>query len=138
MKSLILKLMLVLTFLSGTFLFSLPASAAINCAAPANAKEQIQCGTCDAAGSTANCTPANASGTINDTIAKVINLLSAFAGAVAVIMIVVGGFRYVTSAGNPDGAKNARNTITYAIIGLVIVALAQMIVHFVLYKVEGP
>jgi ABC-type Fe3+ transport system permease subunit len=38
----------------------------------------------------------------------------------------------VTSSGNPEATKSARNTITYALIGLVIVALAQLMVHFVL------
>ncbi len=71
---------------------------------------------------------------ISAKIATVINVVSAIVGAIAVIMIIVGGFRYVTSAGNAEGAKAARNTILYAIIGLVIVALAQLIVHFVLNK----
>ncbi|MBX4197631.1 pilin [Candidatus Saccharibacteria bacterium] len=53
-------------------------------------------------------------------------------GVIAVIMIIVGGFRYITSGGNPESTKSARNTILYAIIGLVVVALAQIIVRFVL------
>ncbi|MBX4197632.1 hypothetical protein KW801_03715 [Candidatus Saccharibacteria bacterium] len=47
-------------------------------------------------------------------------------------MIIVGGFRYITSGGNPESTKSARNTILYAIIGLVVVALAQLIARFVL------
>jgi hypothetical protein len=49
-------------------------------------------------------------------------------------MIIYAGFRYVSSGGNDDAVKGAKNTILYAIIGLVIVALAQIIVHFVLAK----
>ena len=136
MKSLILKSMLVLTVLGGMFFSSLPASAAINCAAPANAKEQIQCGACDAAGTTANCTPGNAPKSLSDTIAQVINIISVFAGAVAVVMIIVGGFRYVTSAGNAESAKSARSTLLYALIGLVIIAMAQIVVQFVIQNVK--
>jgi cytochrome bd-type quinol oxidase subunit 2 len=81
------------------------------------------------------CSAIQDSGSSVDTIIKnVVNVLSVVVGIVAVIMIIVGGFRYITSAGNPEGAKSARNTILYAIIGLVIVALAQIIVHFVLTK----
>ncbi len=69
---------------------------------------------------------------IGKLIRTVINVLSVIIGAIAVVMIIIGGFRYVVSAGNPEGAKSAKNTILYAIIGLVIVALAQIIVHFVL------
>jgi hypothetical protein len=49
-------------------------------------------------------------------------------------MIIYGGFRYVTSGGNDASVSGAKNTIIYALIGLVIVALAQVIVHFVLAK----
>jgi hypothetical protein len=55
-------------------------------------------------------------------------------GIIAVIMIVYGGFRYITSGGDATKVTSARNTILYAIIGLIIVALAQFIVKFVLKK----
>jgi hypothetical protein len=51
---------------------------------------------------------------------------------VAVIMIIYGGFRYITSGGDSNRVGSAKNTLIYAIIGLIIVALAQLIVHFVL------
>jgi lysylphosphatidylglycerol synthetase-like protein (DUF2156 family) len=72
--------------------------------------------------------------TANKLITDVVNIISALVGAVAVIMIIFAGFRYVTSGGRDDAVKGAKNTILYAIIGLVIVALAQIIVHFVLAK----
>ena len=71
---------------------------------------------------------------INNIIHTVINLLSALVGIVAVIMIIVGGFRYITSGGNDTSVTSAKNTILYAIIGLVVVALAQVIVRFTLSK----
>jgi len=49
-------------------------------------------------------------------------------------MLIFGGFRYVTSGGKQESVTSAKNTIIYAIIGLVIVALAQIIVQFVLNK----
>jgi hypothetical protein len=55
-------------------------------------------------------------------------------GIVAVIMIIVGGLRYITSGGNDASVTSAKNTILYAIIGLVIVALAQVLVRFTLSK----
>ena len=137
MQKLITKLIIVLTVLSSLFLFSAPLASALNCANTQNltAKEQIQCGACDASG-TATCPAGDAPGTLSDTITTVVNLLSAAVGVIAVIMIIVGGLRFVTSAGNSEGTKNARNTITYAVIGLVVVALAQIIVHFVLSKTK--
>ena len=71
---------------------------------------------------------------INKVIRTIINLLSVIVGVVAVIMIVIGGLRYITSGGSDTGVTSAKNTILYAIIGLVIVALSQFIVRFVLSK----
>jgi len=63
---------------------------------------------------------------------KIINIFSIVVGSVSVIMIIVGGFRYVISGGDSNGVSGAKNTIMYAIIGLVIVLFAQIIVKFVL------
>ncbi len=72
--------------------------------------------------------------TANSFIAKIINIFSLVVGVAAVIMIIFGGFKYITSGGNDQSVSGAKNTILYAIIGLVIVALAQFIVKFVLER----
>ena len=87
-------------------------------------------GQCSIAGSDANTK-------INDIVHTVVNLLSAIVGIVAVIMIIIGGFRYITSGGNDTSVTAAKNTILYAIIGLVVVALAQIIVRFTLSKLTN-
>ena len=74
---------------------------------------------------------------INGIIKTVINIFSVIVGVVAVIMIIIGGLRYITSGGDSGNVSGAKNTIIYAIIGLVVVALAQFIVQFVLNKVTG-
>jgi hypothetical protein len=85
---------------------------------------------CAAAGS-------DATSQINNIVHTIVNLLSAIVGIVAVIMIIVGGFRYITSGGNDTSVTSAKNTILYAIIGLVVVALAQLIVRFTLSKLTN-
>lgn len=77
----------------------------------------------------------NSVSSINKIVALVINIFSVIVGIVAVIMIIVGGIRYVTSGGNDQSVASAKNTILYAIIGLVVVGLAQIIVKFVLNRV---
>jgi hypothetical protein len=77
------------------------------------------------------CVPVTESG-FQGALTKIINLISIIIGVIAVIMIIFGGFRYITSGGSPDKVTGAKNTILYAIIGLIIVALAQVIVRFVL------
>ena len=91
-------------------------------------------------GSGGTCTNTNTdAGTtnINSIIKTVINIFSIIVGVVAVIMIIIGGLRYITSGGDSGNVSGAKNTIIYAIIGLVVVALAQFIVQFVLNKVTG-
>ncbi len=68
---------------------------------------------------------------VDEIVSQVINLLSLAVGVVAVIMIILGGFRYITSGGDTGNVTSAKNTILYAIVGLVVVALAQVIVRFV-------
>lgn len=82
-----------------------------------------------------SCSTKDASQKINDIVHTVINLFSAVVGIVAVVMIIVGGLRYITSGGNDASVTSAKNTLLYAIIGLVIVALAQIIVRFTLNKI---
>lgn len=105
--------------------------------------DNIQSGIC--AGTNLNTTQtsgcsvdsAQANQKINSILTTVINIFSFIVGVVAVIMIVVGGLRYITSGGESSNVSSAKNTIIYAIVGLVIVALSQIIVHFVLGKVTG-
>ena len=122
----------IATVLSLTvFLYATPVLAVDCSATNLTTKEQIQCGTDRAAGNSGS----SGSGQgVQDTIASVINVLSLVGGALAVIMLIVGGLRYVISAGNPETTKAAKNTIIYALVGLVIIALAQLIVQFVLNK----
>lgn len=76
--------------------------------------------------------PAAANGNIQQLLTTVINWISVIVGVIAVIMIIVGGLRYITSGGESGKVSSAKTTIIYALIGLVVVALAQLIVHFVL------
>jgi hypothetical protein len=83
-----------------------------------------------------NCdSPASSRASIDGVLALILNLLSAIVGLIAVIMILIAGTKYVTSSGNPEKTNEAKNAILYAVIGLIIVALAQIIVRFVFKKV---
>lgn len=69
---------------------------------------------------------------VNDLLTDVINIFSIIVGVIAVIFIIIGGLKYITSGGDSGNISSAKNTIIYALVGLVIVALAQFIVRFVL------
>ena len=71
-------------------------------------------------------------------IAKdVVNIMFFIVGVMAVIMIIWGGIRYVLSAGNSAALTSAKNTIMYAVIGLIVAILAYTIVNFVINTVSG-
>lgn len=72
-----------------------------------------------------------ATDTIPETIQQVTDILLFLLGAVSVIMLVIGGFKFVTSNGNAEQVKSAKNTIMYAIIGVVVALLAYAIIDFV-------
>ena len=75
---------------------------------------------------------------IEETFTTVLNLLSLAAGVAAVIMGVYAGIRYIVSAGSEKGVKAAQSSLIYAIVGLVIVAVAQAVVRFVLQQLIEP
>lgn len=54
------------------------------------------------------------------------------AGAACVIVIIIAGYIYVTSVGNPTSVSKAKNAILYAVIGLVVIILAFVITRFVI------
>ena len=79
-----------------------------------------------------NAKPEGASNDIVPFIKDVTNILLFLIGAVSVIVIIVGGLRYVTSAGDQNQITSAKNTIMYAVVGIVVAAAAYAIVNFVL------
>jgi len=75
---------------------------------------------------------------LSDTIKNGVEVLSVVVGVVAVVMIMIAGFRYITSGGSSDKITSAKNTLMYALIGIIIVALAQVVVKFVLHTATTP
>lgn len=65
------------------------------------------------------------------TIQQLTDVLIFLVGAIAVLMIIIGAIRYVLSAGDQTALSSAKNTILYAIIGLIVAFTSYAIVHFV-------
>jgi len=77
----------------------------------------------------------NPTGTVpvlQDQIKLIINVLIALIAVAAVVMLIIGGFRYVFSQGEEKATKGAKDTILYAIIGIVVSILAFSIVNYVI------
>jgi hypothetical protein len=68
----------------------------------------------------------------NSLFKTITNVLLFLIGAISVIMLIIGGFKYVVSNGDSSAVTSAKNTILYAVIGIVIALLAYAIVNFVI------
>ncbi|HSX08474.1 MAG TPA: hypothetical protein VLG11_06310 [Candidatus Saccharimonadales bacterium] len=66
---------------------------------------------------------------------KIIHLLAIFVGLVAIFSLIISGLMMITAGGDASKVSNARRAFAYALIGLVVAALAQTIVAFVLTKI---
>jgi hypothetical protein len=128
------KLKNYIMIITTLFSFSLPALLPATAFACNNIQNNLNSGINAAVGSSSAC-GGSGSGVKNGIGAiavEAVNILSLVVGIVAVIMIIYGGFKYITSGGESGNVSGAKNTLIYAIVGLVIVALAQVIVHWVL------
>lgn len=67
-------------------------------------------------------------------ITKIVNIIALVAGVAAVIFIIIGGIKYILSSGDPASITSAKNTIVYAIVGVVVVIAARTIIAFVINK----
>lgn len=114
MRSKLKKITLVITSFINAGLWSLPVSAQIdvNSVAPSGVNTDA--------------------GFVDSTVKNVINILLFVVGVGAVIMLIVGAIRYVVSAGDQQAVAGAKNTILYAIVGIVVAVMAFAIVNFVL------
>ena len=77
----------------------------------------------------------NAGTQLPEVVVNILNAIIAVSGLIAVIFIVVGGVQYMTSAGDAAKTKKAKDTILYALIGLIVCVLAFAIVNFVIYNI---
>jgi hypothetical protein len=70
----------------------------------------------------------------NGLLTRAGRLIAAVVGMASVVMIIIGGFKFVTSSGDPSNIKSAKDTIMFAFVGLTVALLAQSIVVFVLSR----
>ena len=73
----------------------------------------------------------------NGLFRTITNILLFLVGAIAVIMLIIGGIRYVVSGGDQSAVTSAKNTILYAIVGIIVALLAYGIVNFVLTQLTA-
>lgn len=112
---------------------AVPATANASCSNPSGNDLSITSGANCAQG---NGQPSNLFGQ-NSIFKTVTNILLFLVGAISVIMLIIGGIRYVVSAGDQSQVTAAKNTILYAIVGIVVAFLAFAAVNFISTRLAG-
>ncbi len=74
---------------------------------------------------------------VNVLVKNIVNIVLGVAGMIAVLFVIIGGFRYVTSAGNEEQAEAGKKTLQNAIIGVVIIVLSFVIVNVISTALRG-
>lgn len=106
-----------------------PAPSAPAAAQSASSSQKDACAGLQQLDSTQGCSTGEKG--ITKIVAAVVNILSMIVGIFAVIMIIISGFKYITSGGDSNKTASAKSTLVYALVGVAVVALAQFLVHFV-------
>lgn len=76
------------------------------------------------------------SGSPTELIANVVRLMLMFSGAIAVVFVIIGGYQYMTSAGNEESAEKGKKTLINAVIGIVIIILSYAIISVITNQVS--
>jgi hypothetical protein len=71
---------------------------------------------------------------VNKTFKTAVTLLSMVVGILSVIVILVSGMKFMLSGGDSNKVSNAKNSLIYALVGVAVAALAQLLIHFVLFQ----
>ncbi len=74
---------------------------------------------------------------LNKLITRALEIFSLIVGIVAVVMIMFGGFRYITAGGDSGKISSAQQTIIYALVGLVVAAMARSIAWYIAMRIRG-
>ncbi len=111
------------------------AGGAALVAAPAMAASPEQSACEGSGGSWSGSTCSQGTRTVAGTIKSVGNIIIFITGAISVLMIIIGGLRYTISNGDQGALTSAKNTILYAVVGLIVSVMAYAIVNFVLTNI---
>lgn len=129
----IYKLLMVLIVYTLSLVIAYPTVSSVSAA---TAKDGVCTGIGNISGGS-GCNNPPGQKTIDGVIQVAVNILSAVVGVASVIMIIISGFKYITAGGDSNSIASAKNTIIYALVGLTIAALAQVIARFVLHRVTS-
>lgn len=130
MRKTLTSILFSLSVIFFPFMFSGVGSAAISCPVGSSAAKCSVCVGLNSINQGQSCSTGNTGA--SSLVSTIVDLLSLVVGIVAVIMLIISGLRFVFSGGDSNKVGQAKTALIYALVGLVIVGLAQVLVHWVL------
>lgn len=130
------KIKTILAMLVVNFGFMVSMNAPLALAQSVNTTP-VSCGSQGDITGTCTVDAANADSRVNTLVKNAIRIFQVIVGLISVFMVILGGLKYITSGGDSSKVGEAKNAILYAVIGLVIVGIAQIIVQFALNRTVG-
>jgi hypothetical protein len=100
------------------------------------AASQALCEGADDGSANVSCTDDTSGDTVSEIVRVAIRIFQAIIGVISLFVMLTGGLNYITSGGDSAKTKSARERIMYAVIGLVIVGIAEILVQFALNRVR--
>lgn len=126
------KILLIVAVITGSFMY-VGMSTSVHAQVFSGSKQDA-CKGANLDASNADCKSNAATNRIEGIVKAIINLISIIVGIVAIILIIINGLRFITANGDSNSISSARSGVIYALVGLIIAALAQVIVRFVLAR----
>lgn len=129
------KLLLIFLSVSATFMFAIGASNQALAFDPFGGSNNPTCSQTNTDGNQSPVCATNGSNPLTGSdgvITKIANIFALITGIAAVVFILIGGFEYIRSGGESSKINKAKNTILFAVIGLIIVLVARGIVALVI------
>lgn len=134
MKRIIYNILVFATFIViATFLFNVPPVSA-SVLSDACSEGTVNPEGNNVTSGSSVCKSQGADNPVNKTLGSLVTLISFIAGSVAVLIIIWAGFQFIIGNGDPAKIAKARQTILYAVIGLVVIISSNLIVQFVVSK----
>lgn len=130
---------IILTLAVSLFGFSLIGAGNAGALSPspvvASASKTAACAGLTELDNTQDCN--NKGAGVTNIVAAAVKILSFIAGIAAIIMVLISGFKYITSGGDAGKVSSAKNTLIYALVGIAVAAVAQVLVHLTVRTAAG-
>jgi hypothetical protein len=129
MNKMKLAILSIIVMLMGPTVMIVSTSTAAACAAGVSVSTCDACDGLNQVSSAQNCDTGGKG--VTSLLGVVVNILSLIVGAVSVVMIIIAGLKYVTSSGDSNNVGSAKSTLIYALVGLAVAVLAQLMARYV-------